>query len=68
MATPISVQVYLVEVADTERRGMFGASGALSVSIGITLVYCLGAILHWQVLKRDHIRKLVLTSIMLSPV
>ena len=35
-------QVYLVEVADTERRGLFGASGALSVSVGITLVYCLG--------------------------
>ena len=24
-------QVYLVEIADTEHRGMFGASGALSV-------------------------------------
>ena len=35
-------QVYLVEIADTERRGLFGASGALSVSVGITLVYCLG--------------------------
>ena len=41
-------QVYLVEVADTERRGLFGASGALSVSVGITLVYCLGAVLHWR--------------------
>ena len=41
-------QVYLVEVADTEHRGMFGASGALSVSVGITLVYCLGAVLHWR--------------------
>ena len=41
-------QVYLVEVADTERRGLFGASGALSVSVGITLVYCLGALLHWR--------------------
>ena len=35
-------QVYLVEIADTERRGLFGASGALSVSVGITFVYCLG--------------------------
>lgn len=42
-------QVYLVEVADTDRRGLFGASGALSVSVGITLVYCLGALCHWQV-------------------
>ena len=41
-------QVYLVEVADTERRGLFGASGALSVSVGITLVYCLGALIHWR--------------------
>ena len=27
---------------------MFGASGALSVSVGITLVYCAGAALHWR--------------------
>ena len=36
------VKVYLVEIADTEHRGMFGASGAISVSAGIILVYCLG--------------------------
>ena len=41
-------QVYLVEVADTDHRGLFGASGALSVSVGITLVYCLGAVCHWR--------------------
>jgi hypothetical protein len=35
-------QVYLVEIADTERRGIFGASGAMAVSVGITLTYCLG--------------------------
>ena len=40
---PLStIQVYLVEIADTERRGMFGASGAMAVSAGITLTYCLG--------------------------
>ena len=27
--------------------GIFGASGALSVSVGITFTYCLGALLHW---------------------
>ena len=42
-------QVYLVEVADSERRGLFGASGALSVSVGITLVYCLGALFNWKI-------------------
>ena len=36
------LQVYLVEIADTDHRGMFGASGALSVSVGITLTFCLG--------------------------
>ena len=29
-------------------RGWFGASGALTVSAGITLVYSLGAALHWS--------------------
>lgn len=41
-------QVYLVEIADTSHRGMFGASGALSVSVGITLTFCLGALLPWR--------------------
>jgi len=42
-------QVYLVEVADAQRRGMFGGSGALSVSAGITLVFVFGAILpNWR--------------------
>ncbi len=29
-------------------RGLFGASGALTVSAGITLVYVLGATLNWR--------------------
>ncbi|XP_023335245.1 facilitated trehalose transporter Tret1 isoform X2 [Eurytemora carolleeae] len=41
-------QVYLVEIADTQHRGMFGASGSVAVSLGITIVYCLGAILDWR--------------------
>ena len=32
-------------------KGMFGASGALSVSVGITFTYCLGALLHWYSLS-----------------
>ena len=30
---------------------MFGAGGALSVSLGITLVYTLGALFHWKVVS-----------------
>eukprot|EP00095_Tigriopus_kingsejongensis_P012514 maker-scaffold455_size166772-snap-gene-0.29 protein:Tk12514 transcript:maker-scaffold455_size166772-snap-gene-0.29-mRNA-1 annotation:"hypothetical protein BRAFLDRAFT_82927" len=40
-------QVYLIEIADVANRSQFGASGALSVSAGITLVYILGATWHW---------------------
>ena len=42
-------QVYLVEAADGRRRGLFGASGALTVSTGITLIYSLGASFNWRV-------------------
>ena len=48
-------QVYLVEIADTERRGLFGASGALSVSVGITLVYCLGVSISLHFTLRSQI-------------
>ena len=48
-------QVYLVEIADTERRGLFGASGALSVSVGITLVYCLGVSISLHFTHRSQI-------------
>ena len=48
-------QVYLVEIADTERRGLFGASGALSVSVGITLVYCLGVSNYFTSINLRHL-------------
>ena len=41
-------QVYLVEIADSERRGWIGGSGALSVSAGITVVYIFGATMSWR--------------------
>ena len=37
-----------VDVLPSTFRGWFGASGALTVSAGITLVYSLGAALHWS--------------------
>ena len=37
-------QVYLMEVLDTKRREVFGSTLALSINIGITLVYALGAL------------------------
>ena len=41
-------QVYLVEIADSKRRGWIGGSGALSVSAGITMVYILGSCMNWR--------------------
>ena len=40
-------QVYLTEVLDTKRRETFGSSLAIAISVGITLIYVLGALLHW---------------------
>lgn len=41
-------QVYLIEVLDTHRRESLGGILAICTSVGITLVYVLGAILHWM--------------------
>ncbi|XP_040566598.1 facilitated trehalose transporter Tret1 isoform X2 [Lepeophtheirus salmonis] len=41
-------QMYLVEIADSNNRGQFGALGAVFVSVGITKVYILGALLNWR--------------------
>ena len=46
----LGFQVYLVEIADTQRRGIFGASGAMSVSAGITITYVLGVSFYFQIL------------------
>ena len=43
------LQVYLVEIADSGRRGVIGSFGAVAVSLGIVLVYSLGAALPWRV-------------------
>ena len=37
----------MIEVLDTERRETFGSSLAIAISVGITLIYVLGALLHW---------------------
>ena len=46
----LGFQVYLVEIADTQRRGIFGASGAMSVSAGITITYVLGVNFYFNIL------------------
>ena len=40
-------QVYLIEILDTHRRESLGGILAICTSVGITLVYALGTILHW---------------------
>ena len=37
----------MTEVLDTERRETLGSSLAIAISVGITLIYALGALLHW---------------------
>ena len=37
-----------MEMADADRRGWIGGSGALSVSAGITLTYVMGALAPWR--------------------
>ena len=37
----------MIEVLDTEHRETFGSSLAIAISVGITLIYVLGALLHW---------------------
>jgi MFS family permease len=42
-------QVYLAEVLDVKRRDTLGSTLGVSISIGITMVYSLGALFHWKV-------------------
>ena len=42
-----SSQVYPAEILDVKRRETLGSLVAISISIGITLTYALGAILDW---------------------
>ncbi|PSN30621.1 hypothetical protein C0J52_27611 [Blattella germanica] len=41
-------QVFLGEVAETKMRGLLGSIPYVSYSLGILIVYALGATLHWQ--------------------
>ena len=40
-------QVYLIEILDAHRRESLGSILAICTSVGITLVYALGTVLHW---------------------
>jgi len=44
---PSACQVYLVEILDVKRRETLGALVSISISIGITLTYVLGAFFSW---------------------
>ncbi len=48
---PSVCQVYLTENLDVQRRDTLGSFLAVFISIGITLVYALGALFQWQVVS-----------------
>ena len=56
-------QVYLTEVLDTKRRDTLGSSLAMSIGIGITLVYVLGAVFHWIIVAWIFIGLIVIQCI-----
>ena len=56
-------QVYLTEVLNTKQRETLGSSLAISIGMGITLVYVLGAVFHWIIVSWIFIGLIVIQCI-----